>query len=548
MAKTQQIISRLAAATLGLCPSVALAQATIFVDDNGPNDPGPFNPNVSDPNEDGSFANPFDKINEAIDASTSGDTIVVRAGTYFDTVALDTDGKAITITSESGADVTFIEGFAVSGPIFVIDSGEGRDTVIEGLTIQGGNAVNAGAMDVVGASPTLRDLVFRNNTAGNDAGALYLRSGSQALVDGCLFEDNLSTDQDAAGIDGGAIFVLSSSPTVIDSVFRGNEARQGSAIGIFGSVSNIDIINCLFEDNLTRVDGAVHVDAGANVRIRLSTFRRNSANGGAAVFSNASTVLVDRCEFLGNFLNAAGGGGAVLLDSTTFTATNSIFVGNTSPNDGGAVFLRDNTNAFFENCAVTANDAGDAVGGIFTPNDSVVTLLNCIVAGNTDQRPTSFPNLGGTAAAAAYVASWSILDTAGLPTGAALGPELFSATPSQLFTRLPSPGPDAVWGTADDDYGDLSLVPTAPAIDAGSSVDYTGPLADFAGADRAQDDPDTTDTGFAIATPTIDLGAFEFNIVSDDPVDTCPADIDGDELIDLDDLLTVLGQFGDPCP
>jgi len=548
MTKTRQILSRLAAATLGLCPTVALAQANIFVDDNGPNDPGAFNPNVSDPNEDGSSTNPFDRISEAIDAAVSGDTIVVRAGTYFDTVPLNTGGKAITITSESGAEVTFIEGFAVSGSIFVIDSGEGRHTVIEDLTIQGGNSNNAGAMDVVGASPTLRNLVFSNNTAGNDAGALYLRSGSQALVDGCLFEDNLSTDQDAAGIDGGAIFVLSSSPTIINSIFRDNEARQGAAIGIFGSASAVDIINCRFEDNLTRVDGAVHIDAGADVTIRLSTFLRNSANGGGAIFSNASTVLVDRCQFLGNSLNAAGAGGAVLLDSTSFTATNSVFVGNTSPNDGGAAFLRDNSDAFFENCTVTANEAGDAVGGIFTPNDGVVTLLNSIVAGNTDQRPTSFPNLGGTVAAAAYVASWSVLDTAGLPAGAALGPGLFAATPSQLFTRLPSPGPDSVWGTADDDYGDLSLLPTAPAIDAGSSVDYTGPLADFASADRAQDDPDTADTGFAIATPTIDLGAFEFNIAGDDPIDTCPADIDGDDLIDLDDLLTVLGQFGNPCP
>ncbi len=536
-----------AAATLALLAGAANAQTTLFVDDNGPNDPGPFNPNVSDPSENGSSSNPFDKINEAIDAAVSGDTIVVRPGTYFDTVALDTDGKAITITSEAGPSVTFVEGFAVSGSIFNIDSGEGRDTVIESLTIQGGAAVNAGAMDVAGASPTLRNLVFRNNIASNDAGALFLRTGSRALVDACLFENNLSTDQDTAGIDGGAVFVLAASPTIINSTFRANEARQGGAIGIFGSTSVVDIIGCLFEDNLTRVDGAVHVDAGADVTIRLSTFLRNSANGGAALFSNASTVLVDRCEFLGNFLNAAGGGGAVLLDSTSFTATNSIFVGNTSPNDGGAVFLRDNADAFFENCTVTANEAGDAVGGIFVTNGCTAILLNSIVTGNIDLRPTNVPDFGGTTTDSAFIASWSIVDTSGLPAGADFGPGLFTATPAQLFARLPSPGPDAVWGTADDDYGDLSLLPTAPAIDAGSSVDYTGPLADLAGVDRAQDDPDTADMGFAIATPTIDLGAFEFPIAAADPT-PCPGDLTGDDAVNADDLLEVLGNFGQTCP
>ncbi len=529
---------------LALAASAASASATLFVDDNAPNDPGPFNPNVSDPNENGSASNPFDKINEAIDAAADGDTIVVRAGTYFDTVAVNTDGKAITLESESGPGVTFVDGFAVNGPIFVIDSGEGSDTLIQGLTIQGGNSVNAGAMDVVGASPTLRNLVFRNNSASNDAGALFLRSGSRSFIDDCLFEDNLSTDQDTAGLDGGAVFVLSSSPTIANSVFRRNEARQGSAIAVFAST--LDIINCRFEENLTRIDGAVHADSNSNVTIRLSTFLRNSANGGGAVFSNASTVLIDRCRFHGNFLNALGAGGAMLMDSSQLTVTNSVFVGNTSPNDGGAVAIRDNTDAFFENSTVTANEAGDAVGGISTPNDSTVTLLNSIVTGNIDLRPTAFADVGGTAAASAYVASWSVLDTSGLPAAADLGPGLFTSEPSQLFVRVPSAGTDGLWGTADDDYGDLTLLPTAPAIDAGSSVGYTGPLADLASNDRAQDDPDTADAGFAIATPTIDLGAFEFNVAA--APDSCPVDANGDGVITPLDISLVLANFGTSCP
>ena len=38
------------------------------------------------------------------------------------------------------------------------------------------------------------------------------------------------------------------------------------------------------------------------------------------------------------------------------------------------------------------------------------------------------------------------------------------------FVRAPSPGPDGIWGSADDDYGDLRLASgESPAVDAGDS-------------------------------------------------------------------------------
>ena len=38
-----------------------------------------------------------------------------------------------------------------------------------------------------------------------------------------------------------------------------------------------------------------------------------------------------------------------------------------------------------------------------------------------------------------------------------------------LFVRAPSPGPDLLWGTADDDYGDLRVAYGSPVIDAASA-------------------------------------------------------------------------------
>jgi hypothetical protein len=75
-----------------------------YVDDDAPSDPGPGDPDISDPLEDGSPEHPFDAIQEAIDATMGGNTIVVLDGTYTGTGNhdIDFDGKAIALQSLNG--------------------------------------------------------------------------------------------------------------------------------------------------------------------------------------------------------------------------------------------------------------------------------------------------------------------------------------------------------------------------------------------------------------------------------------------------------------
>ena len=73
------------------------AETLLYVDDDAPNDPGHGDPTVSDPVEDGSADHPFDAIQEALDAASDGDTIIVRDGTYTGAGNRDIDfgGKAV---------------------------------------------------------------------------------------------------------------------------------------------------------------------------------------------------------------------------------------------------------------------------------------------------------------------------------------------------------------------------------------------------------------------------------------------------------------------
>lgn len=71
--------------------------------------------------------------------------------------------------------------------------------------------------------------------------------------------------------------------------------------------------------------------------------------------------------------------------------------------------------------------------------------------------------------------------------------------------RDPSPGPDNVWGTRDDDYGDLRLQATSPCVDMG--VPTARPIGqDLGGHPRLLD-------GDLDGAMRVDMGAHEFGHV-----------------------------------
>ncbi len=141
--------------------AVSTAQAdTIYVDVNCP---GPGN---------GSEAEPYCSIQTAIDNAVDTDEVVVAPGTYFETI--DFLGKAITLRSSDGPDVTTIDGSGNFHVVLCVTS-EGPTTVLDGFTITGGNA-NGNGLDSQGggmynnfSSPTVTNCTFSGNTASTTA-------------------------------------------------------------------------------------------------------------------------------------------------------------------------------------------------------------------------------------------------------------------------------------------------------------------------------------------------------------------------------------------
>ena len=90
----------------------------------------------------------FDSIQDAIDASTSGDTIQVASGTYAE--SLNLGGRSLTITATSGASSTFL---TTSGTQTSVQWTQSENGTLDGFTIQ---PTKGRAFDIKGGAPSFK--------------------------------------------------------------------------------------------------------------------------------------------------------------------------------------------------------------------------------------------------------------------------------------------------------------------------------------------------------------------------------------------------------
>ncbi|MGA2499091.1 MAG: choice-of-anchor D domain-containing protein [Tepidisphaeraceae bacterium] len=215
-------------------------------------------------------------------------------------------------------------------------------------------------------------------------------------------------------------------------------------------------------DRTAVLDGFTISDGNAN----------GDSNGeGGGMYIDAGSPTITNCTFSGNSASY-NGGGMYNISSSSPTLTNCTFGGNSAQNGGGMynVQMYDSSGnlPMPANCTFSGNTAGLG-GGIFNSNsDGGAILTNCTLSGN--------PSADGGG---------------------------INADPR--FIRNPSPGKDGIWGTADDDYGDLRLQRSSPCIDAGSNAAVPkGITTDLAGKPRFMDVP-----GVHGSNVIVDMGAYE---------------------------------------
>src|SRR4029077_20659138 len=115
-------------------------------------------------------------IQAGINAAANGDTVLVAAGTYRETINFM--GKAITVASASGPRVTIIDGSSVGGPVVRFVTAETSKAVLRGFIIQGGTLCcfpyEGGGIEVNNSSPSIIGNVIQNNVGAGNGGGINI--------------------------------------------------------------------------------------------------------------------------------------------------------------------------------------------------------------------------------------------------------------------------------------------------------------------------------------------------------------------------------------
>lgn len=180
-------------------------------------------------------------IQEALDVAAAEGirgTISVEPGTYRENIVFG--GARVTL--EGAGPDSIIDGSDQDEPTVRFQDGEGEFSVLEGFTITGGSGHdNAGDREGGGiyineASPTLRNLVIRDNEARGDSG----------YGGGIHLEDSLSVVEDVLVVGnrsqyyGGGIHVLGGSPEFLRLRVFSNASLYGGGIADYFSTASFE--------------------------------------------------------------------------------------------------------------------------------------------------------------------------------------------------------------------------------------------------------------------------------------------------------------------
>ena len=468
-------------------------------------------------------------IQGGIDLASYGDTVQVAANTYVENITLK-NGVALI---GAGAATTTIDGNA-AGSVVTSTSCD-PNTVFDGFTITNGDANSGGGMYNAGGGPTVMNCSFSGNTSTWGGGGMY-NGGGSVTVTNCTFTDNTGIES------GGGMYNSGGSPKVSGCTFSGNRTGWNLGFGAGGGMYNngsLTLINCDFNGNvaeksphvtLSGLGGGIYNSGSNVVNIRDCTFSGNYAAYGAGMYNINSSPAITGCSFIRNLVTQSGGGAGMQNRGSSPTVSNCTFSGNTgfdfwTPN-GGGIFNTLSSNPNVINCAFIGNRALFA-GGIFSGESCAPTITNCTFSANVGEFVSPGAITGGSPVVTNCIL-WNntpgeILIGGGTVSysdvkGGHAGTENISADP--LFVGNPSSGLDGVWGTADDDYGDLHLSLGSPCIDKGSNAGVpSGITTDLEGYQRIID-------GDCNDTEVVDMGAYEFNYAYMGDVDySCGVDL-----------------------
>lgn len=422
-----------------------------------------------------SWANAYTTLQPALAAALAGDRILIAEGVYTPTTATD--------SFEVPADIEILGGYPNGGGTRDPDthrsilSGDvtGNDNNLDGDFIAEGwnELVDPNCHTVVRAKPG-HDLTPTNVFDG-----LVITAGKA---------DGLPGEEDPTTRGGGVHLDLEGQPTFRNCLFSGNRgADDGGAVFInlpsAGALPDQGPFfeSCTFAGNRCTDWGGAVALFGGDALFEDCEFTGNDSRNGSAVAHRAlgGEVLFRRCSFRGND-NISGG-------------------------NGGTIFTEQNTLTDLDNCLISGND-GDGIVLLGAMN-----LRGLTISGN-DGDPVAVVNLGS-------LVTWNSVfwnntgvfsDTFGgqLPTFHHSLVEGYSNSASGFANNGNLDGTNAA---NDPDFISPSGGGSAPTTAGNYRLNFDSPVMSVGDDDEIGAGPDL-DGNLRISGHTVDLGCYEYQL------------------------------------
>lgn len=247
-------------------------------------------------------------IQSAINFAVSGDVVIVQPGIYKENI--NYEGKNIIVCSkfQDTQDRSYITSTIIdgknSGSVINFESEETKTAKFIGFTILNGsgNGHRGGGIFIYNASPTISDVIIKDNKAEKFGGGLYLYN-SNSLIENVTIKNNSSLGKkhgygggvylsnsnpilnkleiidNKANEFGGGIYIYNSNPELSKCVIAGNEVigtEYGYGGGVYTQYSTSFWRNLTICDNLAKLGGAIYCNSFSNPKISNSILWNNS--------------------------------------------------------------------------------------------------------------------------------------------------------------------------------------------------------------------------------------------------------------------------------
>lgn len=396
----------LAFSAMGIQPTPARAASIIYVDAN-----------AAGTNNGSSWANAYNKLQDAMAAASSGDQIWVSAGIYYPDEGLSQTNDNRNSSFELVDDIEIYGGFAGTETLLSQRNVAANPTKLSGDIDK--NDVNIDGNNI---AETTTDIVGSN--------AYHVVHGGTAtaltILDGFIITAGNANGGTFSTMNGGGLFNWSTNPTLQNITFSGNNAEAadfgyGGGVYNYNITSPIQFTNVIFTGNrayngggmagepptvitdstfinntATNVGGGL--DIGSNgATLTNVTFSNNTAVGGGALGITLGNPTLTNVNFTNNTADSAG---AVNVYFGNPEFINSTFENNTAATHYGGAIQLSQSSAIFRNTTFDNNTANLHGGGIYSGSSSSLTLANVTFTNNTANNTGGGIYSGGSSSAA----------------------------------------------------------------------------------------------------------------------------------------------------